>query len=132
LIKTRKEMDFVFTENAPKPIGPYSQAVKHKDTLYISGQIGIDPSTGKLVQDDIQTETEQVLKNIEAILQAENLRKENVVKCSIFICNMDQFAAINEVYSKFFEEHAPARETVEVSRLPAGANVEISVIASIF
>jgi 2-iminobutanoate/2-iminopropanoate deaminase len=125
-------MDFVFTENAPKPIGPYSQAVKHKDTLYISGQIGINPSTGKLVQDDIQTETEQVLKNIEAILQAENLRKESVVKCSIFISDMDQFSQINEAYSKFFGSHSPARETVEVSRLPAGANVEISVIASIF
>ena len=131
-MKTRKEMDIVFTENAPHPIGPYSQAVKHKDTLYISGQIGINPSTGKLIQDTIQAETEQVLKNVAAILQAENLRKESVIKCSIFISDMDQFTQINEVYSEFFDGHSPARETVEVSRLPAGANVEISVIASIF
>jgi 2-iminobutanoate/2-iminopropanoate deaminase len=125
-------MDIVFSENAPKPIGPYSQAVKHKDTLYLSGQIAINPATGKLVQDNIQAETEQVLKNIEAILKAENLRKESVVKCSIFISDMDQFTQINDVYSKFFGGHSPARETVEVSRLPAGANIEISVIASIF
>lgn len=125
-------MDIVFTEKAPKPIGPYSQAIKHKDTLYISGQIGINPSTGKLIQEGIQTETRQVLKNIQAILNAENLQKENVVKCSIFVSDMDQFAQINEVYSAFFGSHSPARETVEVSRLPAGAHIEISVIASVF
>jgi len=125
-------MDIVFTEKAPKPIGPYSQAMKHKDTLYMSGQIGINPLTGKLIQDNIQAETRQVLKNIEAILNAENLKKESIIKCSIFISNMDQFKQINEVYSQFFGDHAPARETVEVSKLPAGANIEISAIASIF
>jgi len=125
-------MDIVFTEKAPKPIGPYSQAMKHKDTLYMSGQIGINPLTGKLIRDNIQAETLQVLKNIEAILNAENLKKESIIKCSIFISNMDQFKQINEVYSQFFGDHAPARETVEVSKLPAGANIEISAIASIF
>lgn len=125
-------MDIVFSEKAPRPIGPYSQAIKNKGTLYMSGQIGINPETGKLVQENIEIETEQVLKNIEAVLNSENLRKESVIKCSIFITDMEQFSAINEVYSKFFGDHSPARETVEVSRLPAGANIEISVIASVF
>jgi len=124
-------MDFVFTDKAPKPIGPYSQAVKYKDTLYMSGQIAINPFTGDLIQDDIQAETRQVLKNIHAILKAENLQKEQIIKCSIFIADMSKFSEINEVYSQYFGDHAPARETVEVSKLPAGANIEISVIAGL-
>jgi len=124
-------MDFVFTDKAPRPIGPYSQAVKYKDTLYMSGQIAINPFTGDLIQDDIQAETRQVLKNIHAILKAENLQKEQIIKCSIFIADMSKFSEINEVYSQYFGDHAPARETVEVSKLPAGANIEISVIAGL-
>mgnify|MGYP001130657088 CR=1 FL=1 len=124
-------MHFVFTDKAPKPIGPYSQAVKHNDTLYISGQIGINPSTGHLIREDIQAETRQVLMNIHAILKEESLQKEHIIKCSIFISDMEQFSQINEIYSQFFGDHSPARETVQVSKLPAGANIEISAIAAV-
>lgn len=128
----RKKMDIVFTDKAPKPIGPYSQAIKHKDTLYISGQIAINPLTGKQIQENIEAETRQVLKNIHAILKAENLTKKSIIKCSIFISDMNEFARINEVYAEFFGDHAPARETVQVSKLPAGAHIEISAIAGLY
>ncbi len=117
------------TSQAPAPIGPYNQAVIVNNTLYVSGQIAIDSATGKLVIENIVEETTQVLKNMGAILEAAGLGFKNVVKCTIFIRNMDDFAAINEVYGRYFTEIPPARETVEVARLPKDVNVEISCIA---
>lgn len=118
------------TDKAPAPIGPYNQAVLIKDTLYISGQIPINPTTGKLVEGDIKVETKQCLENLKAVLEAANLSFEHVVKSSIFVKDMNQFALINEVYGSYFNtETAPARETVEVANLPKFVNVEISMIA---
>jgi 2-iminobutanoate/2-iminopropanoate deaminase len=114
---------------APKPIGPYSQAIRSNGTLYISGQIAIDQSTGMLITDNIEEETHQVMRNLNAILGEAGLTFNNIVKCSIFIRDMDQFAAINSVYATYFSESPPARETVEVVRLPKDVNVEISAIA---
>ena len=114
---------------APEPIGPYSQAIRSNGTLYISGQIAIDQSTGMLITDNIEEETHQVMRNLNAILGEAGLTFNNIVKCSIFIRDMDQFAAINSVYATYFSESPPARETVEVVRLPKDVNVEISAIA---
>jgi 2-iminobutanoate/2-iminopropanoate deaminase len=114
-----------YTEQAPAPIGPYSQAVKVGDTLYISGQIAADIA----IQNDIRAETRQVMRNLEAILQTADMTFANVVKASIFVKDLNNFAAINEVYGSFFTDTYPARETVEVARLPRDVNVEISVIA---
>lgn len=120
----------VNTSKAPDPIGPYNQAVLIKDTLYISGQIALDPATGELVKGDVKTETKQSLENLKAILEAADMTFENVVKTSIFIKDMNQFSQINEVYGTYFDpETAPARETVEVANLPKFVNVEISMIA---
>lgn len=120
----------IFTENAPAPIGPYNQAVLVKDTLYTSGQIALDPVTGNLILDDIQTETHQVMKNMKAVLEAADMTFENVVKTSIFIMDMNDFASINEAYGSYFSENtAPARETVQVACLPKNVNVEISMVA---
>lgn len=120
----------IFTEKAPAPIGPYSQAVLVKDTLYTSGQIAIDPQTGNLVLDNITTETHQVMRNLQAVLEAAEMTFENVVKTSIFIMDMNNFTAINEVYGSYFNEStAPARETVQVACLPKNVNVEITMIA---
>lgn len=118
------------TESAPEAIGPYSQAVKTGGLLFVSGQIPIDPATGNLVAGGIEIETNRVMKNIEAILEAAGLKFENVVKTTIFLKNMDDFAQVNSVYSSHFASNFPARETVEVSRLPKNVNVEISVIAA--
>lgn len=117
------------TPNAPAPIGPYNQAVKAGNTLYVSGQIAINPETGALVQDDIQAETHMVMKNLQGILTAAGLGFGDIVKCSIFVSDMGNFAEINEVYGSYFEKDPPARETVEVSALPKYVNVEISCIA---
>lgn len=118
------------TTNAPAPIGPYNQAVLTGNTLYISGQIAINPVNNALVQDSIEEETEQVFRNLKAILQEADMNFENVVKSSIFISDMNNFTRINEVYAKYFNEAtAPARETVEVANLPKFVNVEISMIA---
>lgn len=118
------------TENAPAPIGPYNQAVLAGNTLFISGQIALNPVNGELMTASIQEETEQVMRNLKAVLQAADMDFENVVKSSIFINDMNNFSEINEVYSKYFnEETAPARETVEVANLPKFVNVEISMIA---
>jgi 2-iminobutanoate/2-iminopropanoate deaminase len=120
----------IFTEHAPAPIGPYNQAVLVGNTLYTSGQIAIDPITGHLVMDDIQTETKQVMENMKAVLAAAEMTFENVIKTTIFISDMNDFAKINEVYGSYFEEKtAPARETVQVACLPKNVNVEISMIA---
>lgn len=118
------------TPLAPAPIGPYSQAIESNGTLYLSGQIAIDQATGSIVNGSIEAETHQVLKNIKAVLEEAGLSLNHVVKCSIFIKDMDQFASINEVYATYFTDIPPARETVEVSRLPKDVNVEISVIAT--
>jgi 2-iminobutanoate/2-iminopropanoate deaminase len=117
------------TEAAPAPIGPYSQAVMTGGTLYLSGQIAIDPATGLVIKGDIEAETRQVMVNIGAILQAYQLSYSHIVKTTIFIRSMDDFARINGVYGSFFEKDYPARETVEVSRLPKDVQVEISCIA---
>jgi len=120
----------ISTSNAPAPIGPYNQAIFAGDTLYISGQIPLDPKTGELVSGDIAKETQMVMKNLEAILTEAGLNFENVVKSSIFLSDMGSFAAVNEMYGSYFnEETAPARETVEVANLPKYVNVEISMIA---
>lgn len=117
------------TENAPAPIGPYNQAVKTNDTLYVSGQIAIDPKSGELMLDNIEEETEMVMENLKAVVEAAGLTLENIVKTSIFISDMNNFSRINEVYGSYFEKDFPARETVEVSVLPKNVNVEISCIA---
>lgn len=119
----------VTSANAPAPIGPYSQAVKAGNTLYISGQIPFDQLTGEMINENITEETHQVMKNIEAVLSEANMTFDNVVKCSIFIKDMGQFGTINEAYSMYFKSNPPARETVEVARLPKDVNVEISCIA---
>jgi len=117
------------TLNAPAPIGPYNQAVLAGNTLYVSGQIPLNPATGEMVQTSIEDETKQVMKNLGAVLKAADMDYADVVKCSIFILDMAQFAAINAVYGSYFEKDAPARETVQVAALPKGARVEISCIA---
>ena len=120
----------IFTENAPAPIGPYNQAVLKGNTLYTSGQIAINPKTGELVTATIEAETTQVMENMKAVLEAAEMTFENVVKTTIFIMNMNDFAAINTVYGSYFNEKtAPARETVQVACLPKNLNVEISMIA---
>jgi 2-iminobutanoate/2-iminopropanoate deaminase len=115
--------------NAPSPVGPYSQAVIHNDIMYASGQIAIDPSNGELKNGSVEIELKQILKNIDALLNAAKISRENILKCSIFIKNMDDFELINKIYADYFKEPFPARETVEVARLPKNVNVEISFIA---
>lgn len=117
------------TDNAPAPIGPYNQAILAGDTLYISGQVCIDPATGELRNKDIQEETQQVMKNLQAVLQAAGFGFDQVVKTTIFITDMHRFAEINAVYGQYFTDYSPARETVQVSALPKFVNVEISMIA---
>ncbi|MFN7491120.1 MAG: RidA family protein [Chryseotalea sp.] len=123
------EKNTIYTTQAPEPIGPYSQAILASNTLYVSGQIAIDAHTNQLVNDTIETETAQVLKNMRSILQAAGCDFEHVVKCTIFLKNFNDFAAVNAVYAKAFTKQPPARETVEVSRLPKDVNIEISCIA---
>lgn len=118
------------TKKAPAPIGPYNQAILAGDTLYTSGQIAIDPSSGELVIDTIENETNQVMENMKAVLAEANMTFENVVKTTIFISNMNDFLKINTVYGNYFNaDTAPARETVEVANLPKFVHVEISMIA---
>lgn len=121
--------EIIITENAPAPIGPYNQAVKTNGTLYVSGQIALDPKSGELMLDNIEEETEMVMENLKAVVEAAGLKIENIVKTSIFISDMNNFSRINEVYGTFFEKDFPARECVEVSVLPKHVNVEISCIA---
>ena len=122
--------EIINSSKAPAPIGPYSQAVKSGQTLYVSGQIPIDQQSGNLIEGTIEEETDQVMKNIGFILEEAGLSFESILKCSIFVSSMDDFSRINGVYGKYFEKNPPARETVEVSKLPKGVNVEISCIAS--
>jgi len=119
------------SNRAPAPIGPYNQAVIHNDTLYVSGQIAIDPATGDLVTGDIETEPRQVLENIKAILEEAGLNFGDVIKASVFVKDMTLFGRINAIYAEYFDEStAPARELVEVANLPKFVNIEISVIAA--
>ncbi len=125
-----KMKKIIFTDKAPAPIGPYNQAVLVGNTLYTSGQIAINPSTGELVLDSIEDETKQVMENRKAVLEAAEMTFENVIKTSIFIMNMGDFAKINAVYGTYFDEKtAPARETVQVACLPKNVNIEISMLA---
>ena len=122
----------ITTKNAPAPIGPYNQAVLKGTMLFTSGQIALDPKTGELVLGDIKVETKLVMENLKAVLTEAGMTFEHVLKTSIFISDMKNFAAINEVYGTYFNEAtAPARETVEVANLPKYVNVEISMIASL-
>ena len=120
----------IFTDKTPAPIGPYNQAVLVGNTLYTSGQIAINPSSGELVVTDIETETKQVMENMKAVLEAAEMTFDHVIKTSIFISDMNDFGKINGVYGSYFDEKtAPARETVQVACLPKNVNVEISMIA---
>lgn len=120
----------IFTDQAPAPIGPYSQAVQFGDTLYTSGQIAIDPANGELILGDVEAETARVMENLKAVLEAADMSFGDVVKTTIFIMDMGDFAKINGVYGRYFDEaDAPARETVQVAGLPKGVTVEISMIA---
>ncbi len=120
----------ITTTAAPAPIGPYNQAILSGKTLYTSGQIALDPATLQLVDENIETETKQVMENLKAVLEAAQMNFENVVKTTIFIMDMNDFSKINSVYGSYFNENtAPARETVQVAALPKGVSVEISMIA---
>jgi 2-iminobutanoate/2-iminopropanoate deaminase len=119
----------VFTPNAPAPIGPYSQAIKAGNMLFVSGQIALHPQTGNLENSDIQVETTQVLENLQAVVEAAGFRLQDVVKCTIFLRDMKDFQVVNEIYAKYFDQSKPARETVAVAGLPKDVQVEISAIA---
>ncbi len=114
---------------APKPIGPYSQAILSGNTLYISGQIPLNPQNGELVMDTVEASTHQVMKNIMALLNEAGMNAENIVKCSIFLKDLNDFTLVNQVYGSYFSHTPPARETVQVSRLPLDVSIEISCIA---
>jgi 2-iminobutanoate/2-iminopropanoate deaminase len=114
---------------APAPVGPYSQAILVNDTLYVSGQIPIDPKTGKIVDDSIEESTHQVMKNILALVTEAGMTIENIVKCSIFLKDLGNFDRVNEIYASYFRSLPPTRETVEVARLPKDVDIEISCIA---
>lgn len=118
------------TKNAPSPVGPYNQAILFNNTLYASGQIAINPLNNQIINENIEAETKQVMENLNEVLKEAKMNFSNVVKCTIFLKNMNDFESVNQIYSTFFnEKDAPARETVEVSMLPKNVNVEISLIA---
>ena len=119
----------IYTKNAPEAIGPYSQAILSNNTLYTSGQIAINPVRGDLIIDSITNETHQVMKNLQAVLEAAKMNFSHVLKCTIFLKDMNQYADINSVYAEYFDKNPPAREAVQVSVLPKNVNVEISLIA---
>jgi 2-iminobutanoate/2-iminopropanoate deaminase len=121
--------EVISTDHAPKAIGPYSQAIRAGDFLYTSGQVAIDPETQQVVAGDVSTQTDRVLKNLQAILESGGGRLENVVRCTVFLKNMSDFAAMNEVYGRYFKQSPPARSTVEVARLPRDVLVEIDAVA---
>ena len=122
--------DVVLTDKGPKPIGPYSQAIRSNGFLYVSGQVALDPTTGEFVGNDIRQQTQRTLENVKGILEAAGSNMHHVVKTTVFLKDINDFAAMNEVYAKFFTLAPPARSTVEVARLPKDALVEIEVIAS--
>jgi 2-iminobutanoate/2-iminopropanoate deaminase len=121
----------VATDNAPKAIGPYSQAIRAGNLLFVSGQVPIDPATGSLIEGDIAAQTRRVMQNLSAILEAGGATLDQVVRCTVYLADMDDFAAMNEVYGSFFKQPAPARATIQAVRLPKDARVEIDVIAEI-
>ena len=121
----------ISTSSAPSAIGPYSQAVQVGDMLYLSGQIPLNPQSMEIEVDDVASQTEQVMANIKAVLAVANATLENVVKCTIFLKDMNDFATVNEVYGKYFAENPPARSCVEVARLPRDVKVEIECIAKL-
>lgn len=123
--------DIVLTDRGPKPIGPYSQAVKANGLLFVSGQVALDPKTGEFLAGDIRQQTERVLENVKGIVEAGGSNLSHVVKTTVFLKDMNDFAAMNEVYGKFFAAAPPARATVQVARLPKDAFVEIEVIAAL-
>ena len=118
-------------ENAPAPVGPYSQAVIHNNMMYASGQIAINPKTGELIKNDLKKELIQILANIDSLLESAKINSNHILKCSIFLKNMNDFEAVNKLYADYFKPPFPARETVEVARLPKDVNIEISFIASL-
>ncbi len=119
----------IYSIKAPKPIGPYSQCVKSGNIIFISGQIAINPQTNKIITKNISDETKMVMENLKNILKECNCTFENIVKCSIFLSDMNLFEKVNEIYSQYFSKPFPARETIEVSKLPKNVNLEISAIA---
>lgn len=121
--------DIVFTPRGPKPIGPYSQAVRANGFLFVSGQVGFDPQTGEFVGNDVRSQTERVIENLKAILEAAGVSLNHVVKTTVFLKDMNDFPAMNEVYAKYFSAAPPARSTVQAARLPKDALVEIDVVA---
>ena len=121
----------VATDKAPKAIGPYSQGVRAGNLLFVSGQVPIDPATGNIIDGDIKAQTDRVMRNLTAILEAAGASMDNVVRCTVYLADMNDFAAMNEVYGSYFSQPAPARSTIQAVRLPKDANVEIDVIASI-
>jgi 2-iminobutanoate/2-iminopropanoate deaminase len=121
--------DMIATELAPKAIGPYSQAIRAQGLIFTSGQVAIDPATQQVIAGDVSAQTDRVLKNLDAILQAGGSSLEKVLRCTVFLKNMGDFAAMNEVYGRYFKQAPPARSTVEVARLPKDVLVEIDVIA---
>ena len=128
---TTETTRFVHTEEAPEPVGPYAQAVQTGQLLFVSGQVGLEPETSAITAQDVEAQTERVLRNVAAVIAAAGGSPQQIVKTTIFLTDMDEFARVNGVYAKFFGEHRPARSTVEVSRLPLGAKVEIEAIAVI-
>lgn len=124
-------MQIITSSKAPAPIGPYNQAVFHNGILYMSGQIAIDPATGNMVLDNIQAETHQVMRNLQAVLEAAGTNFNKAIKTTIFLSDMSLFTEVNEVYGGFFDGHYPARETVAVKGLPKGVNVEISMLVAV-
>ena len=127
--KKMESAKIIYTEKAPKPIGPYSQAVMRGNALFVSGQVAFVPSTGELDTSSIENETKQVMENIKTIVEEAGMKMSDVVKSSIFLIDMNNFSKVNDIYGKYFPSDPPARETVQVSALPKKVNVEISVIA---
>ncbi|MGB9766443.1 MAG: RidA family protein [Sulfurihydrogenibium sp.] len=124
-------MQEIYTEKAPKPIGPYSQAIKYENLVFISGQIAIDPVSNEFVNADVATQTKIIMENIKSILEEAGLNMNHVIKTTIYLKNLEDFQIVNQIYAEYFKEHKPARATVEVSRLPKDALVEIEVIAGL-
>lgn len=129
MASTSTSRSTVTTPLAPAAIGPYSQGILVGDRLYVSGQIAIDPETGSMIDGSVEEETERVLDNVEAVLKAASMTFANVVRCEVYMSDMDDYAQINEVYGRYFNEQPPARQALEVAELPRGARVEISCIA---
>jgi 2-iminobutanoate/2-iminopropanoate deaminase len=121
----------VATDKAPKAIGPYSQGIRAGNLLFVSGQVPIDPATGNIIDGDIAAQTDRVMRNLTAILEAGGATMDNVVRCTVYLADMNDFAAMNEVYGSYFSQPAPARATIQAVRLPRDARVEIDVIASL-